>query len=74
MADLFGPTAAFEMPQTFEEWMRRYVDRIASRARMKREAAEEVVMAAGEDWYREMFDDDELPEYCADEELSNWHE
>ena len=74
MADLFGSTGRFEMPDTFEEWMRRYIDRIASQARMERAAAEEEVKAAGEDFYRELFEGDELPEYCADEELLNWCE
>lgn len=74
MPDLFGPTGRFEMPATFEEWMRRYIDRIASEARMARSAAEEEVRACGEEVYRELFEDDELPEYCADEELLNWCE
>ncbi len=75
MTDLFGPTAAYEMPETFEEWMRRYIDRIASQARMDRKAAEEDVMTGmDEQWYRRLFEDDELPEYCADEELQNWCE
>lgn len=75
MADLFGATAAFEPAESFEEWMRRYIDRIARRAKMDRSAAEECVKAeADEAFYRQLFDDDELPEYAADEELSNRQE
>ena len=74
MTDLLGSTGRFEMPATFEEWMQRYIDRIASQARMERPAAEEDVMQCGLDFYRELFEDAELPEYCADEELQNWCE
>ena len=59
---------------TFEDWMKRYIDHIAGQAAMERSAAEEMVMSAGEDIYREQFGAGEDPVEAADAELQSWDE